>query len=608
METAPDTPVGLTPEEIADIRREADADSFFFARVICGHRELTEDLHMPLMYVDIDQIDKLVGVLENPRMAGYYTVQQIKRELNRHEVFGPWNRPEVKQRMRELFTLVNARVSRGFGKSTSLTHGKRLWKMVRDPNLTSALITNADDPKAHDFCKQIRATILSPLFGAVYPDRVPGDLKMLTESRLTLAGRTIPDMEPCFMAFGHKTAPTGYHFDDLDFDDLVARENRSPLELAAVVDFLTNVSGLYKPGIRRPICRNHRGTRWDEEDDDAEVRKIKRCFTINVPIWIRDEPTEDIRVPGRPTAPMWKDLPAILLLQEEVLSNPDEGALAWRCNYELDPAIAGGRIFSAALVDASAWTSCTDPKIIGKPRPQGSRLNPKQPPDRMIRTEWPSRVKRNEKNEKMTKLDAQGVDRFEMIAFDPDKLYIVTTCDQSFTEDGDEWCVGTIGMDQYGFRFVLEMSTGNGAEAMLDKVEMHRLTWRPRKIGFEEIAAQHIIELVIKLGSKYRSLRGFIESIPHKNKPKEWRIRNYVAEIMKMGRLLLNPHDIETKREMTMYKPGPKAKDNRLDVLAMAEVLIQKSCQPREDEKDYRKTAKSLNERHRADRRRRYAA
>src|SRR6185295_14139330 len=112
----------------------------------------------------------------------------------------------------------------------------------------------------------------------------------------------------------------------------------------------------------------------------------------------------------------------------------------------------------------------------------------------------------------------------------------------------------------------------------------------------EEIAAQHVIELVIKLGNKYRALRGFIESIPHRTKPKEWRIRNYVAEIMKMGRLLLNPHDIETKREMTMYKPGPKAKDNRLDVLAMAEVLIQKSCQPREDEKDYRETAKAVNQ------------
>lgn len=605
METPTDTPVGLTTEEIADIRREADADSFFFARVICGHRELTEDLHMPLMYVDIDQIDKLIGVLSNPRFDGYYTVQQIKKELNRHEVFAPWSRIEVKQRMRELFTLVNVRVARGFGKSTSLTHAKRLWKMVRDPNLTSALITNADDPKAHDFCKQIRATILTPLFAAVYPDRVPSDLKMLTESRLSLAGRTIPDMEPCFMAFGHKTAPTGYHFDDLDFDDLVARENRSVLELAAVVDFLTNVSGLYKPGIRRPICRAHRGTRWDEEDDDAEVRKIKRCFTINVPIWVRDTPTENIRMPGRPTAPMWKDLKAILALQEEVLSNPDEGALAWRCNYELDPTIAGGRIFSAALVDASTWTPCTDPKIIGKPRHPGSKLHPNMPPDRMIRTEWPARVKRDDKNEKIVNKESG---RYMMIAFDPDKLYIVTVCDQSFTEDGDEWAVGTVGMDQYGFRFVLEISTGHGVEAMLDKVEMHRLVWRPRKIGFEEIAAQHVIELVVKLGKKYRALRGFIESIPHKNKIKEWRIRNYVAEVMKMGRLLLNPHDIETKREATMYKPGPKAKDNRLDVLAMAEVMIQRSCQPRENEKDYLKTAAQLNQQHRTDRRRRYAA
>ena len=37
-------------------------------------------------------------------------------------------------------------------------------------------------------------------------------------------------------------------------------------------------------------------------------------------------------------------------------------------------------------------------------------------------------------------------------------------------EDGDEWAVGTVGMDQYGHRYVIQMVTGNGFEDMLDAI------------------------------------------------------------------------------------------------------------------------------------------
>lgn len=440
--------------------------------------------------------------------------------------------------------------------------------MTQDPNLTSVLITNTD-PKAIDFCKQIRATILSDLYKAVYPDRVPADPnRMLTESRLTLAGRTVPDMEPCLMAFGVKSSPTGYHFDEFHFDDLVGRENKSNAELTVVKEFLANLTGLYKPGIRYQVRRVHVGTRWDEEDDAAFTRLYPKTFAITVPIWVRDAASENLRDHGTPTT-KWFPLEKIIAEQEEVLSNPDEGAISWRCNYELDPYIGGARIFPAQLVDQQQW----------KPFENDGRIY----------------IQRPDFDDKGQRTRYADSDVYKDRLLDPMKLYRVTACDQSFSEDGDEWAVATVGMDQWGHRMVLERDTGHGVEQMLDAIIEHVETWSPRRVGMEKIAAQHVIELVLKLSPKYRRIRSLIEPVPHKNVAKEYRIRNYVAEIMKMRRLWLDPEDSETRDEMKKYKPGPNAKDNILDALAMCEVLIQKSCQPKDDEVDYRQRIKERN-------------
>ncbi len=557
-----DAQIGLTAEDIKEIRQMADADVFYFGRVICGHKELTLEDHAPLMYMAAGDGEQLVALLRSDITS--YTIQQIHAEARRHGV--DVHADDAAGRLTEKLRVVDIRVYRGSGKSSALTHAVRLWKMVRWPDMSSALITNTE-PKAVDFCKQIRATIQSELFAAVYPDRVPVDPKsMLTENRLTLAGRAVPDKEPCLMAFGHKASPTAYHFDEIDFDDLVARENRSIVEITEARDFLANTIDLQNPGIRFPVRRVHKGTRWDESDDCEFVRRYRNCFCVTVPIWIRDEPTEVITVPGKPTT-KWKDLAACIAKQEEVLANPDEGALSWRCNNELDPAIAGGRIFPAQMVDSAEWTSYRDVKVTNG-------------------REWVLRPVFNADGSRKTSAD--GVTP-KSLAFDPELLYKVSACDQSFSEDGDEWAVGTVGMDQYGHRYILEMATGHGVELMLDAILMQSLTQKPTRIGMEKIAAQHVIDLVLKLDQKYRRIRSLIEPVPHNNVAKEYRIRNYVAEIMKMKRLWLNPNDFETKQEMKKYKPGKNAKDNRLDVLAMCEVLIQKSLQPKEEEQDYRK-------------------
>jgi len=557
--------VGLTKDEVRDIRQTADDDVFFFGTVICGHKDLIFEDHAPLMYMAAGCPGKLLALLRSESWDSD-VIRTIKRECTRHGI-DLWAE-DAEARLAERLRVVDIRVFRGSGKSSSLTHAVRLWKMCKEPNLSAVLITNTD-PKAIDFCRQIRATILSPLFGAIYPDRVPADPKAaLTESRLTVGGRTVPDKEPSLMVFGYKASPTGYHFDELHFDDLVGRENRSMVELAAVRDFLSNVAPLYNPGIRYQIRRIHVGTRWDEQDDAEAIQRYSQCFSVSIPIWRRDRPSDDLRTPGVPTMPKWKDLAAIQELQEEILSNTDEGPLSWRCNCELDPTLAGGRILAAEMVDKQEWTPYRD-AVVTKGR------------------EWLQRPQYDLKGERLPK------DR----AMDPETLYKVMACDQSFAESGDEWSVVCVGMDQYSHRYVLEVRTGNGVEAMLDAMDMMRLLWKPRRIGMEKIAAQHVIDLVLKLGEKYQRLRPLIEPVPHNNVAKEYRIRNYVAEVMKMRRLWLHPRDAETKQEMKKYKPGQRAKDNRLDGLAMCEVLIQKSMAQKDGEESYKKKFEAVNRR-----------
>jgi hypothetical protein len=572
--------VGLTSDEVTEIRRLADDDVFFFGTVICGHKDLVYEDHAPLMYAAAGQADKLLQVLRTEISSE--VVRDIRRECARLGI-DP-DADDALDKLRENLTVVDERIYRGSGKSSAITHTVRTWRMTKEPNLTACLITNTD-PKAIDFCRQIRATILSTLYQVVYPDRVPDDTKGdLKENSIRLKGRTVPDKEPCLMVFGYKASPTGYHFDELHFDDLVGRENRSISELTLVRDFLANVPALYNPGIRFPIRRIHVGTRWDEEDDAARVRAYPYCFSVNVPIWRRDQPADDLRIPGTPTT-QWYPLDKIRKRQEEILSDPEEGPMSWRCNYELDPTLAGGRIFPSDMVDRQNWTSYKDAK----------KTNGK---------EWVRRPAFDKDGKYIPILDALNkpvmVGNEALIkhyAFDPEQLYKVIACDQSFSDSGDEWAVACEGMDQYNHRYVLEVRKGHGVEAMLDALLMMVIEWKPRRAGMEKIAAQHVIELVLKLGDKYRRLRPLIEPIAHNNLAKEYRIRNFVAEVLKMRRLWLNPKDPETKQEMTKYKPGKTAKDNVLDALAMCEVLIQKSMQPKEGEESYKKKFEAINNR-----------
>lgn len=560
-ETVSTPSVGLTATDLKAIRARADDDVFYFGRVICGHRDLVYEDHAPLMYAAAGDAAKLLSILRNPALDSY-TIRRVRQECARLAI--NLTAEDAEGRLSEHLRVVDERVYRHSGKSSAITHAVRTWKISKDPNLTSCLITNTDD-KAKDFCKQIRATILSSIYAAVYPDRVPSDPKsMLTENRITVAGRTVPDMEPCLMAFGVKSSPTGYHYDEFHFDDLVGRENKSVAELAVVYEFLANLSGMYKPGIRYRVRRVHVGTRWGDDDDAAYVRNYSKCFTITVPIWVRDTQTDDLRTHGTPTT-SWYPLEKILAEQEEVLSNPDEGAISWRCNYELDPSLAGGKIFPDQLVDGSHWTPFIDSKITeGK--------------------EWCLRPQYDEKTRKpLTKGRA----------FDPTTLYKVMCVDQAFSEgdDADEWAIAVVGMDQFGHRFVLEVRTGHGVREMLDAMEVLRLMWNPKRIGMEKIAAQEVIKLVLNLDVRYRRLFAMCEDVPHKNAIKEYRIRNFVAEVMKMHMLWTHPRDTETSFEMKKYKPGPKAKDNRLDALAMCEVILKRSLAPKDEngEDDYKK-------------------
>lgn len=553
--------VGLTAEKLREIRRLADEDVFYFGKVICGHKDLVLVDHGPLMYAAAGCADKLVALLTSPSHDSY-TIRQMRKEFFRLgiDLAAADAIPRVEQALR----VIDIRVYRGAGKSSSVTHPVRLWKMCRDPNLSSVLITNTE-PKAVDFCKQIRATILSDRFAAVYPDRVPADPKgMLTESKLTVGGRTTPDKEPCLMVFGYKQSPTGYHFDEFHFDDLVGKENRSLVDIADVRDFLSGVPSLYNPSLRVPIRRIHVGTRWDERDDCDYVRQYKKCFAVTIPIWHREAPVDDLTTPGIPTT-QWKPLAKIYELQEEVLSNKDEGTLSWRCNQELDPAIAGGRLFSAEMLNDLERYYIRVP-------------HPKQ--ERHAKGHYLVARSKRKEGAVVVKEGWTGAPddprRIEKLILDPWRdLDRVLTLDPCWKEGGDNWAVSCTGDDSEGIRYQLETQSGDDGidgwvDALIEMIEF----WQPRIVGYDGNGTQDgSIQDKLRLDRRLLKYRSRFVPVKGNSQSKNAKIRSFVAIPLQHYRLLLDPRSEATRKEMLNYRGDKNAVDGILDSLAMSQAV-----------------------------------
>jgi predicted phage terminase large subunit-like protein len=114
---------------------------------------------------------------------------------------------------------------RGWGKSSCITIGQTLHRLIRDPE-SSTLICNEREQNAKDFLTEIKHHFdHNELFRALYPELIPED-KNETEwsgTRITIP-RKGGRKEPSVFVIGVGGTVTGMHPDYIIVDDMISRE------------------------------------------------------------------------------------------------------------------------------------------------------------------------------------------------------------------------------------------------------------------------------------------------------------------------------------------------------------------------------------------------
>jgi hypothetical protein len=533
----------------------------------------------------------------NNRRLDSFVIAALRAELELRDI--DWNTAPGFKAFDRLLDFVNIRFYRGSGKSSVITHGGTLYHMTRDPNETIALMSVNDDAAA-GFARQIRETLMSDLYQFWFPERVPdGDLsKIWTEKRIVLGGRTIPAKEATLEARGITSGWARTHFNRIRSDDIVT-DGCDAGHLKEVRKRLGNMRGLYMPQVR--MQRMHVGTVWDEEDDHSVFRKIPDCLTIVVPIETYDGPApEDMTVRGRPTNPEWHDEEYIKATFSETVADEEQGPLAYKRNFWLDPTVAtGDRLFPPSLVDRSKYEitrNAQNEQRARRPKRDESWqvvswLDPNGKPQPLLDT----------KGKPITNGSGQVQYKPDFELFDPFKdFFIVLGVDPAYSKGGDDWAITALGTDFQDCHFQLETVAGKGWEGLQVNLLIMAERWRPHVIGYEKAgSSEQTFQTLLTYNRKFRRWASKFKPISHKNEQKEWRIANRVMEPMKMGKLLLSPspQNQATLEEMKKYVPGPKAIDNRLDSIAIAMSIARKG---RSAVGDWRKALEDRARRHKA--------
>lgn len=114
-------------------------------------------------------------------------------------------------------------VSRAFYKTTVCDHGANTWELTRNGDEVIQL-THAVDSKASEWKNVVKTNIDSnPLYGELYPDRVPEKKhsRDWNEERIVMRTRTRTRTEPSIYVQSAAAAGQGYHCTVMVIDDLI---------------------------------------------------------------------------------------------------------------------------------------------------------------------------------------------------------------------------------------------------------------------------------------------------------------------------------------------------------------------------------------------------
>lgn len=592
------------------LRQFFESDPYAFTYAICGHHDMIPEVHMPVSFAACGRADLLAWSITQSGFEGY-VIDEFREGCRIREID-----PTTTEGVAKLDLALdwfNARIFRAWFKSSVITHGGVTYTATVDPNTTNKIVT-AVEAKAYEICKQIGRTVLSGRYADIFPDRVPVVPHVeVTESTITLNGRTISHPQTTIQSGSYKARDVGGHYDHFWLDDLVVGGkggNNTPAELPGVYSYLTGMTGFYM--LRRRVRVVHAGTRWDEKDDHyflTTANRAKACFSIVVPIEIHeDAEVVNILQRGRPTAPSFLNENAIQALQDKVLADESEveGYQSWRCNYLLDPGVGGGRMFSARVYDDPdrQWSRVenTDPEI-RKKYPERFRVA------RVVRDKQGRPIDKEDKplieevtigGQQVTRLVGGWRARAKRIVFDPwSQLFRVMTLDPSWKDGGNNWAITVAGIDYEGVMFQLDCVADTTGEMWVDALVQCDEFWKPSVIGFGGGGMQDaIIKNKMIEDPRLRRMRSRAVGLPENEGSKAARIRAGVAEPLKAYKWLLDPQNSQPARdEMKAYKGGRRDVDGIIDSMSMVPAVMRRSKKP-EDRKEARNRVIEANRRY----------
>jgi hypothetical protein len=275
----------------AELRQRCDQSLYYFAKVLLGYKDMSDDFHLPLC---------------------------------RDEIEGTW-------------TKKGFLLPRGHFKSTIITKARTLWLLSKDPE-RRFLFVGESDKVAKKNLNDIKWHIENNrILKWLYPELVPPDFNNTkwSDTEILLPRQGTYD-EPTIMSVGVGAKVTGFHFTDIDYDDIFGElAAGSRAEAERVIEWVQ-----YAPGLLvdpETSCEVWVGTRWKHGNGDVYGWVMENMPYVQ---WYRRAAIEE----GKPIFPQRFSMPRLREIESR------EGTYKFACQYMNDPTPPEGADFSPSLI------------------------------------------------------------------------------------------------------------------------------------------------------------------------------------------------------------------------------------------------------------------
>lgn len=274
-------------EDLHDyLRKKADASLYFFTKVVLGYKDLVDHFHLPFC----ERVQS-----EQPRKRGFL-------------------------------------LPRSTFKSTTGSKSYPLWRIAKDPNYRILTVGESPDVAAKSL-KDIKWHVLNnQLFRWLYPELIPPNINdtKWTDTEILLPRSESFD-ESTFTCWGVDKRMTGFHFDEIIYDDPIGFEaSQSKAVMNKAIDWVKAASGLLvDPDHSR---ESFYGTRWKDGTEDLYGWAMVNDPRIE---WYVRSAIED----GKPTFPEKLNFDVLADIRKR------SGDYLYFCQYMNDPIAPEGSDF-----------------------------------------------------------------------------------------------------------------------------------------------------------------------------------------------------------------------------------------------------------------------